>query len=390
MHIVEHEDPLLLVPGPSNLIPSVRKALLRHVGHRSDIFRRIFKDVVTYLKEIFDTEGDVYIFTASGTGAVEASIMNFISRNDKVLCIIYGTFGRRFAEQVKRITENVYIFKVDYGEVPNVDRIRGFLEYNKIRELDVVTVVYNETNPGTRFRDLKSLAKLAHEYGAIIIVDNVSGLGGDYFTCSGWNIDVAFSSSQKCLGAPPGISFITYRTVEAERKLRNITCPSTYFDLKICKKFLEKNETPFTPAVNVLNALREALHYICDNVGLDRWIRWHYSRAELIVKILEKIGMKTFVEDEYKRSITVLSFKPPENVKVSELKLELYNKYGIDIADGMDELKGKIVRVGNMGWITRRDIILLAGSLIAVLSRKVKIENVEEIFRLIHEKELLV
>ncbi len=388
VHIVDHEDPILLVPGPSNLIPNARRALLRHVGHRSSIFRKMFREVIDYLKEVFDTDGEVHLFTSSGTGIVETAIMNFISREDRVLCVVYGTFGRRFMEQVQRITENVLAYKVDYGDVPEIDKIRGFLEYNKIRELDVVTVVYNETNPGTTFRKLKDLAKLAHEYGAILIVDNVSGLGGDYFSCSKWSLDVEFSSTQKCLGTPPGLSFITFRTLEAERKLRNTKCLSTYFDIKLSRKFLEKSETPFTPAVNILSALREALSYICNNIGLDRWIRWHYERARIFLEIFKILKFEPYIKDDHKRSITVLSFKPPEGIKVAELKEELYNKYGIDIADGMDELKGKIVRIGNMGWITRRTITLLTGAIAGIISRKTKIENLEKAFEIINNSNL--
>jgi len=389
VNIVAQEDPLLLVPGPSSLIPRARRALTRHIGHRSPDFRTIFRKTTELLREVFDTSGDVHILTASGTGAVEAAVMNFIRSGDRVLSIVYGTFGRRFMEQAARVTDNIYVLKTSYGDVPSVSYVRKFLEENKVRELDIVTVVFNETNPGTRFRELSDLAKLAHSYGAILIVDAVSGLGGDYFSCEKNHIDVALSSSQKCLGAPPGLSFITYRTVEAERKLRQVRCPSTYFDLKTSKRFLERNETPFTPAVNVLYALKEALEYICDEVGLDRWIRWHHERARVILDALQEIGLKPYVKDEPKRSVTVLSFEKPENTTVSELKSELYMKYRIDIADGMDELKGKIFRIGNMGWLTRKDITLLITALINTLMRKTTIKNIEKALQKIHEAPLL-
>ncbi len=389
MNILAQEDPLLLVPGPSNLVPRARRALSRHVGHRSPDFRSVFRKTIDLLREIFDTSGDIHILTASGTGAVEAAVLNFVRPGDRVLSIVYGTFGRRFMEQISRITENVHVLKTSYGDVPDVEYVRRFLEENRIKDLDVVTVVFNETNPGTTFRNLAELSKLVHNYGAIIIVDAVSGLGGDYFSCEKYHIDVALSSSQKCLGAPPGLSFITYRTIEAERKLKQVKCPSTYFDLKISKRFLEKNETPFTPAVNVLYALKEALEYICDEVGLDRWIRWHYERARVILDALQEIGLKPYVKDEQKRSVTVLSFEKPENMTISELKTELYTKYRIDIADGMDELKGKIFRIGNMGWITRKDITLLIAALISTLMRKITIKNVEKALQKIHEASLL-
>lgn len=368
VHILEHEDPILFVPGPSKLIPAARAALARHVGHRCPEFRKMFRSTVEYLREVFDTEGEVHIFTASGTGAVEAAVANFITRDDKVLVLNFGTFGRRFREQIERKCRNVIEYKVEYGLVPSPDKVRAFLEQNKIKELDVVVTVFNETNPGTVLRErVRDFAKLAHDYGAIIIVDNVSGLGGDYFSCSRWSIDVALSSSQKCLGAPPGLSFLTLRTYEAEKKLNKTTSESTYFDIKISRKFLQKNETPFTPAVNVLAALHAALKYILENVGLATWIRWHYERANIIIKALTMLGLEPFVKQEDVRSVTVLSFKYPSQIIAKTLRNELYKKVGIDIADGMDELRGKIFRIGNMGWITRRDLMLLISSIGAVL-----------------------
>ncbi len=370
MYIQEHEDPILFVPGPSKLIPAAREALRKHIGHRCPEFRKIFRETVEMLREVFRTSGEVHIFTASGTGVVEAAIMNFINRDDKVLSINFGTFGRRFREQVSRRCRNVLEYKVEYGKIPTVDKVREFLEYNKVKELDVVTVVYNETNPGVVLREkVKEFAKLAHSYGAIIIVDNVSALGGDYFTCDEWEIDVALSSSQKCLGAPPGLSFITVRTREAEMKLQRTQCESTYFDIKLYRKFLQRNETPFTPAVNVLCALHAALDYILNNVGLLNWIRIHYDRARLILRALTRLGLSPFVEYEDIRSITVLSFKYPNDRVSKYMRQELYEKLNIDIADGMDELRGKIFRIGNMGWVTRRDIMLLISAVGAVLGK---------------------
>jgi len=388
----EFEDPLLLVPGPAQLTPPARRHVGRHVGHRSEMFRRVFRETIELLKRVFDTSGEVHLFTASGTGAVEAAVLNFIKPTDKVLSIVSGTFGRRFADQAARVCSNIYRLVTEPGTVPTVDQVREFIELKNLKEVDVALIVYNETNPGVTLRNLPDLVKYIHELGGIVIVDNVSALGGDYFTCDKWDIDVALSSSQKCLASPPGLSFLTVRTREAERKLSEVNCVSVYFDLKLTKKFLEKSETPFTPAVNLIFALRDSLDFIVNNIGLENWIRWHVVRADLIVNALSKIGLRCFIQDRSIRSVTVLSFNYPEGVNPVEFRSLLYKLYNIEIADGMDELRGKIFRIGNMGWITRRDILLLVSAIASImrLSCKAKIEGLDEALELISQCELLV
>ncbi len=388
----EFEDPLLLVPGPSQLAPPARRHVGRHVGHRSEMFRRVFRETTELLKRVFDASGDVHILTASGTGAVDAAILNFIKPSDKVLALVFGTFGRRFAEQASRACSKVYRLVVPLGTTPSPAQVRTFVESEGLKEIDVAIMVFNETNPGVTLRELPDIVRYVHDLGGIAVVDNVSGLGGDYFSCDKWDIDVAISSSQKCLASPPGLSFITVRTPEAERRLSSNTCVSTYFDLKLTKKFLEKNETPFTPAVNLLFALRDSLDFIVNNVGLDRWIRWHRDRARLILDVLEKLKLRPFVENSDVRSVTVLSFLYPENVSPAEFRSLVYRLYNIEIADGMDDLRGRIFRIGNMGWVTRRDILALVAALasaVRVLTGD-RLGSLDEALELIAKANLLV
>ncbi len=388
----EFEDPLLLVPGPSQLAPPARQHVGRHVGHRSDIFRKVFRETIELLKRVFDTSGDVYLLTASGTGAVEAAVLNFIKPSDKVLALIFGTFGRRFADQASKIAENVYRLNVPFGSVPTLSHVREFVESHEIKDVDVAIMVFNETNPGVTLRALPEIVRYIHELGGIVIVDNVSGLGGDYFTCDNWDIDIALSSSQKCLASPPGLSFITVRSPEAERKLNATSCTSVYFDLKLARKFLERNETPFTPAVNLIFALRDSLDFILNSIGLAKWIEWHRARAKVLIDALRKLGLKCFIEDEHVRSVTVLSFSYPEGLDPQEFRKILYKLYNIELADGMDELRGKIFRIGNMGWITRRDMLLAVSAIASTLKMllNTRVEGLDEALELIARADLLV
>lgn len=234
-----------------------------------------------------------------------------------------------------------------------------------IKQIDVFATVYNDTSPGLVFRDLPKVAKWVKSYGALVLVDNVSALGGDYFEVDSWGIDVAVSSSQKCLAAPPVMSFIAVSSSEAYRKAESVNHPSIYFDIKLMRKFGEKFETPFTPAVNYLFAIREALGIIRE-VGLENWIRWHIERGKAIINALTKAGLEPYISNDYYRSTTVLSFKYPTGVSPDWFRKTMY-RLGVAISDGMDEVRGKVFRIGNMGYLTRRDVLTLITGIVAAL-----------------------
>ncbi|GAB6948000.1 alanine--glyoxylate aminotransferase family protein [Vulcanisaeta sp. JCM 16161] len=357
-------DPLLVVPGPSQIPPRVMRALMRTVDHRSPHFHRLYRDVVEGLRYVFRTNGDVYPITASGTGAVETMVLNFVKPRDTVLVPVFGSFSRRLVNHLRRIGAEV--IEIDYGwdRAPTYDDLRAKVESMGIKQVDVFATVYNDTSPGIVFRDLPKVARWIKSYGALVLVDNVSALGGDYFEVDSWGIDVAVSSSQKCLAAPPVMSFIAVASGEAYRKAESINHPSIYFDIKLMRKFGEKFETPFTPAVNYLFAVREALGIIRE-IGLENWIKWHIERGRAILNAFTRAGLEPFIRNDYHRSTTVLSFRYPPGVNPDEFRRTIY-RLGVSISDGMDEVKGKVFRVGNMGYLTRRDVLTLVSSVIAV------------------------
>ncbi|BDR92545.1 pyridoxal-phosphate-dependent aminotransferase family protein [Vulcanisaeta souniana] len=359
-------DPLLVVPGPSQIPPRVMKALMRVVDHRSPHFHRLYRDVVEGLKYVFRTNGDVYPITASGTGAVETMVLNFVKPKDTVVVPIFGSFSRRLVNHLRRVGAEV--IEVNYGwtEAPTYDDLRAKVESMGIKHIDVFATVYNDTSPGLVFRDLPKVAKWIRSYGALVLVDNVSALGGDYFEVDSWGVDVAVSSSQKCLAAPPVMSFIAVASGEAYRKADSVNHPSIYFDIKLMKKFGEKMETPFTPAVNYLFAIREALSMVRE-VSIENWIKWHVERGRAIVNALGKMGLEPFIKNDYHRSTTVLSFKYPQGISPDEFRKMIY-KLGVSLSDAMDDVKGKAFRIGNMGYLTRRDVLTLISSIMATLT----------------------
>ncbi|WP_054853008.1 alanine--glyoxylate aminotransferase family protein [Vulcanisaeta distributa] len=361
-------DPLLVVPGPSQIPPRVMRALMRVVDHRSPHFHRLYRDVVEGLRYVFRTNGDVFPITASGTGAVETMVLNFVRPRDTVLVPVFGSFSRRLVNHLRRVGAEV--IEVDYGwdRAPTYDDLRARVESMGIKQVDVFATVYNDTSPGIVFRDLPKVAGWIKSYGALVLVDNVSALGGDYFEVDSWGgIDVAVSSSQKCLAAPPPVmSFIAVASSEAYRKADSVNHASIYFDIKLMRKFGEKSETPFTPSVNYLFAIREALGIIRE-VGLENWIRWHVERGKAIVNALNKMGLEPFIKNDYHRSTTVLSFKYPQGISPDEFRKTVY-RLGVSISDAMDDVKGKAFRIGNMGYLTRRDVLTLVSSIMAALS----------------------
>ncbi len=358
-------DPLLTVPGPSQIPPRVMRALMRVVDHRSPHFHKLYNDVIEGLRYVFRTSGDVYPITASGTGAVETMVLNFVKPRDTVLVPVFGSFSRRLVNHLRRVGAEVIEINYDLGVAPTYDDLRARVESMGIKQIDVLATVYNDTSPGLVFRDLPKVAKWIRSYGALVLVDNVSALGGDYFEVEPWDIDVAVSSSQKCLAAPPVMSFIAVASSEAYRKAESISHSSIYFDINLMRKFGEKMETPFTPAVNYLFAIREALGIIRE-VGLDNWIKWHIERGKAILNALTKAGLEPFVRNDYYRSTTVLSFRYPPDTNPDKFRKTVY-KLGVSISDGMDEVKGKAFRIGNMGYLTRKDTLTLISAILAVM-----------------------
>ena len=368
MHLDLVPDPMLAVTGPAQVHPRVLRVMDRIVDHRSPHFHRLYAEVVEGLRRVFKTSGDVYLLTASGTGAVEAMVMNFVRRGDRVVVPVFGTFGRRLVNHLRRVGAEVIEVGYPMGSAPTLEDLKARVEALGVRDFDVFATVYNETNPGTAFRDLPRAARWARSMGALVLVDNVSGLGGDWFEVDGWGIDVAVSSSQKCLAAPPVMSFVAVASDEARRRLEGIEAPSIYFDLKIMSRFAERMETPFTPSVNYMFALREALSIIVDEVGLDRWIKWHVDRGRAIFNAVSTLGYEPFVKDDGVRSTTVLSFNYPRGVDPAAFRDFIY-RLGISISDAMDELRGRIFRIGNMGFLTKRDVVSLV-SVLALAARR--------------------
>ncbi len=348
-------DPLLFLPGPTYVPHNVRIAQAKPlVGHRTKHFRSIYRETVDLLKDLMYTENDVFILTSSGTGAVEAMIVNIVNEGDKILVPVFGAFSERLCEIIRIFGGTPIPLRYEYGKGPTYEDVKEAIEKND--DLKAIAIVYNDTSPGVTVRDLPKIAEYSKNEGILVLVDAISIFGGDKLLVDEWKIDVLVAASQKCLASPPGLAFISVSN-DAWNVIKSTRKRAYYFDLEKYRQFDRKNETPFTPAISLLYALNESIKTIMD-IGYSEWIRNHEKRANIIYEELHKMGAEPFVEKDF-RSNTIISFAPPKGIKPSYVVDIMASKYNVYLARGMGPLSEKIVRVGNMGYIGIREIRLL-------------------------------
>jgi alanine-glyoxylate transaminase/serine-glyoxylate transaminase/serine-pyruvate transaminase len=336
----------LFTPGPVEVPPEVLKASCsRIVSHRGEGFHRLYRRVVELLARLYRLDsGFVAVLAGSGTTAVDAMAWSLVRRGERVLVLVHGEFGRRLAETLERRGATVEALEAPRpgAPVPVWDAV----ERLEAEGFDAVALVHNETSVGLAYRDLPRLASAAARAGVRLLVDTVSGLGGEEFDMR-WGVTAAASASQKAIAAPPGAAFVAVR---GEPSYADDV--PLILDLARYERFSLKSETPFTPPVTVLYALLAALERI-EGVGYERYVMQHRERARILYEELPRYGLHPLVEDERYRSNTVAAFYTP--VSASRLKRELERK-GYIIATGMGELKDKIVRIGVMGNVTVEDV----------------------------------
>ncbi|MDH5816099.1 MAG: alanine--glyoxylate aminotransferase family protein [Candidatus Nezhaarchaeota archaeon] len=353
-------EELLMIPGPTNVHLRALEAIRRPLtDHRGPKFEELYAELLENLKYFFQTrKWDVIPFTASGTGAVECIISNTINPGDKVLVPLYGNFTNRVKEIVETYYGKVVTVKIPEREAVTASQVEEALKNEKVK---MVFVVFNETSTGVKVRDLREIAKIAHDHGALIAVDAVSGLGGDDLPVEDWDIDLCASASQKCLAAPPGVCMVSISD-RAWEVINSMKARSYYFDLKLYKKFfVERRQTPFTPAIPIFYAVNEALKVLREE-GIENRIRRHKVCAEAFYAAVEAMGLSCYAKKEF-RSNTVIAVEVPRGLKDSDIRRIMREKYGIYIAGGMAELRGKIIRIGSMGIVDRRIVMTTINAL---------------------------
>jgi aspartate aminotransferase-like enzyme len=346
------EDNLLMMPGPVPVPPRVLRAMSKPmVNHRGAQFSEIYDDCRRILADVFKTENDIFVLSGSGTASMEAAVGCIADKDDRIISIENGKFGERFKDIASRYG-SVVPLEFEWGSSVDLDMVEAQLQEGA----KAVTMVHNETSTGI-LNPAEQVGKLAKKYGSLFVMDGVTSLGGDNVFVDDWGVDVAVVGSQKCIGAPPGLSMLSVS--EAAFDAMEKESLPYYLDLKACKKSAdkEKTQTPYTPAIPLFYALQESLHII-EEEGMDARIERHHKGAAAVRAAMDAMGIEMFPQlNEYSAySNTVSAMKAPAGMDSETLKKEMM-KSGITIAGGQAHLKGKIFRIGNMGNVSYRDIL---------------------------------
>ena len=343
---------LLLTPGPTELPYEVREALARPIiHHRTGQFQEHIKKAVEGLKFVFQTKNDIYLLTSSGTGAMEAAVANLLSAGDKAIAVEGGKFGERWTELCNVYKVNAQVLKIEWGHAVQAEQIEKLLKAEP--DTKAVFITLCETSTGVT-PNVEAIARVVAKTQAVLVLDAISGLGVVDVQTDNWGIDVVVSGSQKGLMLPPGLAMMSV-SAKALKLIEKSTSPRYYFDLRAAKKAAEKTDTPFTPAIGIIIALNESIA-LMKKEGLPKLFA-HYARlAKGTRAAATAIGLKIFT-DESGLSNVLTAISLPLNIDGEKLMATMRDTYGVAIAGGQDQLKGKTIRIAHMGCLDEFDLL---------------------------------
>ena len=357
------EKRYLFTPGPTPVPPEVLAELAKPmIHHRERDYREIYQRCLTRLQEVYRTKGDVLMFTTSGTGAFESAVANLTSPGDRQLVLSAGNFGERWAGMARAFGADLVHARLEWGETPEPDDLRSALA--DAGDVNVVYLTHSETSTGV-VCDVQGLTAVAKEAGALVVVDAVSSLGAVPLETDLWGIDVVVSGSQKALMCPPGLAFVSVSEA-ALAASANATAPRYVMDWERTRKGQAKLDAPFTPAVSLVRALDVALGMLVDE-GLEAAFDRHARLGRACREGAKAMGLELFSPDE-ERSAVVTAIRTPDGVDSTEVVKGLRDRFGMTIANGQGDLKGKIFRIGHIGWFDIFDITSALAAVELVLS----------------------
>ena len=351
-------DPVnLRIPGPTPLPDAVREAGARQmVNHRGPEFRELITRVTKRLQNAFRTHNDILILTASGTGGLEAAVVNHLSPGDDVLAVSIGSFGERFAQIAQVYGARVVKHDVEWGRAADPDEVARALRSMAAegRPAQAILLTHNETSTGVQ-NPLRELAEAARDASpdTLLLIDAISGLGAVPFDTDGWGLDVVATGSQKSWMSPPGLAMVSV-SERAWQRAAQATMPRFYFDLARARKSLATGETPWTPAVGVLFGLDVALEQI-EREGYESVFVRHAACAAAARVGLSSLGFELFADPAH-ASLTVTAARLPAGMDWPELNRRLRAR-DLVLAGGQDHLAGKIMRIGHLGDVGTDDVV---------------------------------
>jgi aspartate aminotransferase-like enzyme len=336
----------LFTPGPVDVPEEVLKdTACGLVYHREDAFAELFNQTTKNLKKILFAENcEIFFFTASGTGAMEATCCNMLSTTDKPIVAVSGKFGERWLELCVAYGIEPIRIEADYGKSITPEQIEEAL--SDAPKSTIILTTLTETSTGA-LNDIKAIGTVAKQHDAYLVVDGVAGVGADYCPQDDWNVDVLVGASQKALMAPPGIAFVSLSKRALERTKKS-DLPKYYFNMSTYEKFRSKGQTPFTPAITILCGLKKGLDMI-QTQGIEENFKKHAELAQYVRKRVRDMGFELF-PDIPSNALTVI--KMPQDVESTPIIKRIKEEHGILFANGQAHLRGTIIRIGHMGNYT--------------------------------------
>ena len=354
----------LMIPGPTPVPETVLKAMGRHpIGHRSGEFQAIVRRTTEQLKWLHQTTSDVLVITGSGTAAMEAGIINTLSRGDKVLCGDNGKFGERWVKVARAYGLDVEVIKAEWGQPLDPEAFRSALEADSAKAIKAVILTHSETSTGV-INDLESIARHVKAHGtALTLADCVTSLGATNVPMDEWGLDVVASGAQKGYMLPPGLSFVAMSGRAWEAYERS-DLPKFYLDLGPYRKTAAKDSNPFTPAVNLYFGLEAALDMM-QKEGLEAIFARHARHRAAAQAGMKAIGLPLFAAEGCgSPAITAVA---PEGIDAEQLRKAVKEKFDILLAGGQDHLKGQVFRIGHLGYVCDRDVLTAVAAIESTL-----------------------
>lgn len=354
----------LMIPGPTPVPETVLLAMSRHpIGHRSADFQKIVKRTTEQLKWLHQTSGDVLVLAGSGTAAMEAGIINVLSKGDRVLCGDNGKFGERWVKLAKAYGLDVQVIKAEWGQPLDPEAFRAALEADTAKAIRAVILTHSETSTGV-INDLEAIAGHVKDHGtALTIADCVTSLGACNVPMEAWGLDVVGSGSQKGYMMPPGLGFVAMSD-RAWKAHERSDLPKFYFDLGKYRKSAKADSNPFTPAVNLYYALEAALEMM-QKEGLEAIFARHARHRDAAQAGMVAMGLSLYAAEGHgSPAITAVA---PVGIDAEELRKAVKQRFDILLAGGQDHLKGKVFRIGHLGFVCDRDVLTAVAAIEATL-----------------------
>ena len=341
----------LRIPGPTPCPPQALEAMGRQmINHRGPEFGKILNSITGKLKQAFQTKADVFVLTASGTGGLEAAIVNTLSPGDKVLSLANGAFGERFADIAEGYGAEVTRLNFEWGKPVDPDVAEKALKADD--NIKAVLTTHNETSTGMT-NDIEEISAVVKKFDRLLLVDAISSLGCINLPTDDWHCDIVVTGSQKGWMVPPGLAMVSV-SEKAWQAHAQAKMPRYYWDFSKAKDFLQKGQTPWTPAISIFYSLDVTLDLMLSE-GLNNIFARHARVAQTARNGVKSLGLSLFPDEKY-ASNTVTAVNATDKIDVPQLIQMLREEYEVIIAGGQQKLSGKIFRIGHLGLVYEKDI----------------------------------